>query len=74
MSKQKAIRDRKGEMISCWVCAAFVAIIYLGKILLIGFDSASTFQAVLLVLFVVWILIAVFYTVQYGRWKKKNGM
>ena len=36
MSKPRAIRNRKSEMISCWVCAAFIAILFIGKNLLIG--------------------------------------
>lgn len=32
MSKPRAIRNRKSEMISCWVCAAFIAILFIGKI------------------------------------------
>lgn len=74
MSRQKAVRDRKSEMMSCWICAIFVAIIFVGKTLLIGFDTVRTFNIVLLVLLVLWVLIAIFYTFQYMKWKKKNNM
>ena len=72
MSRQKAVRDRKSEMISCWVCAIFVAIVFLGKTLLIGFDTVSIFNIVLLILLLAWVMIAVFYTFQYRKWKKDN--
>lgn len=74
MSRQKAVRDRKSEMISCWICAIFVALIFFGKMLLIGPGSISTFNIVLLILLFVWVLIAIFYTIQYRKWKKKNDM
>ena len=68
MSKPRAIRNRKSEMISCWVCAAFIAI------LLIGSGSMGVFNTALIILFVVWILISLFYTIQYFKWKKANNM
>ena len=74
MSKPRAIRNRKSEMISCWVCAAFIAILFIGKHLLIGSGSMGVFNTALIILFVVWILISLFYTIQYFKWKKANNM
>ena len=74
MSKPRAIRNRKSEMISCWVCAAFIAILFIGKTLLIGSGSMGVFNTALIILFVVWILISLFYTIQYFKWKKANNM
>ena len=74
MSKPRAIRNRKSEMISCWVCAAFIAILFIGKKLLIGSGSMGVFNTALIILFVVWILISLFYTIQYFKWKKANNM
>ena len=74
MSKPRAIRNRKSEMISCWVCAAFIAILFIGKNLLIGCGSMGVFNTALIMLFVVWILISLFYTIQYFKWKKANNM
>lgn len=73
MSKPRAIRNRKSEMISCWVCAAFIAICLLEN-LLIGSGSMGVFNTALIILFVVWILISLFYTIQYFKWKKANNM
>ena len=69
MSKPRAIRNRKSEMISCWVCAAFIAILFIGKNLLIG-----VFNTALIILCVVWVLISLFYTIQDFKWKKANNM
>lgn len=74
VGKPRAVRDRKSEMISCWICVAFVAIIFVGKNLLIGFETIGVFNIVLIVLFVLWVLFAVFYTFQYKKWKKNNNM
>ncbi len=74
MSKPRAIRDRKSEMTSCWVCALFVAIIFIAKNALIGFDTMGMFNWILIVLFGIWVGISVYYTVQYKRWKNKNNM
>ena len=68
MSKPRAIRNRKSEMISCWVCAAFIAILFIGS------GSMGVFNTALIILFVVWILISLFYTIQYFKWKKANNM
>ena len=68
MSKPRAIRNRKSEMISCWVCAAFIAILFIGKNLLIGSGSMGVFNTALI------ILISLFYTIQYFKWKKANNM
>ena len=73
MSKPHAIRNRKSEMMSCWVCAAFVAVVFIVKNLFIGADTMGVFNMALILLFVVWVLISLFYTFQYIRWKKKNG-
>ena len=48
MSKPRAIRNRKSEMISCWVCAAFIAILFIGKNLLIGSGSMGVFNTALI--------------------------
>ena len=74
MSKPRAIRNRKSEMISCWVCAAFIANLLIGKNQLIGSGSMGVFNTALIILFVVWILISLFYTIQYFKWKKANNM
>lgn len=74
MGKPRAIRDRKSEMLSCWVCAVVVAIIYVGKNLLIGFQSIGMFDLAFMILFIVWVLIALFYTVRYKKWKKDHNM
>lgn len=73
MGKPGAIRNRKNEMISCWVCVAFVAAVYVLKGLLIGFQSTAVFNLAIFILFIVWVLIAFFYTVQYWKWKKANS-
>ena len=49
MSKPRAIRNRKSEMISCWVCAAFIAILFIGKNLLIGSGSMGVFNTALFI-------------------------
>lgn len=74
MGKPRAIRDRKSEMISCWICAAFIAVIFIGKNLLVGADAMGVFNLALIILFVVWVLISLFYTFQYSKWKKANNM
>lgn len=74
MGKPQAIRNRKSEMISCWVCAAFVAIVFIVKNLLVGSNTMGVFNVALLLLFVVWILISLFYTFQYYKWKKSNNV
>lgn len=74
MSKPRAIRNRKSEMISCWVCTAFVAILLIGKNLLIGSASMGVFNTALIILLVVWVVISLFYTFQYYKWKKENNM
>lgn len=73
MGKPGAIRNRKNEMISCWVCVAFVAAVYVLKGLLIGFQSTAVFNLAIFILFIVWVLISLFYTMQYWKWKKTNG-
>lgn len=73
MGKPGAIRNRKNEMISCWVCVAFVAAVYVLKGLLIGFQSTAVFNLAIFILFIVWVLIALFYTLQYWKWKKANS-
>ncbi len=74
MGKPRAIRNRKSEMISCWVCAAFVAILFIAKNLLVGTDAMGVFNLALIILFVIWFFISVFYTFQYVKWKKENKM
>ena len=74
MGKPRAIRNRKSEMISCWICALFVAILLIGKNLLVGTSSMGLFNIIMIVLLVIWILISIFYTFQYRKWKKKNDM
>lgn len=74
MGRQKAVRDRKSEMTSCWVCAAFIAIVNVVINVLLGFQSKSVFNLVLIILFVIWVAFAIFYTIQYRKWKKKNNM
>lgn len=74
MGRPRGVRDRKSEMISCWICAAFVAVVFVAKNLLIGYLVLGTFNLALIILFVVWVLIAVFYTFQYKKWKKTNNM
>lgn len=74
MGKPQAIRNRKSEMISCWVCTAFVAIIFLVMNFLLKTDSLGIFNLAVSVLFGVWVLISLFYTFQYIRWKKTNNM
>lgn len=74
MGKPRAIRDHKSEMISCWVCAAFLAILLIAKTVLIGADTMGVFNLALMILFVVWVLISLFYTFQYWKWKKTNNM
>lgn len=74
MGKPRAVRDRKSEMISCWICTAFIAIIFVAKNLLIGFQSMGVFNLALIILLVIWIVIALFYTIQYKKWKKTNNM
>lgn len=74
MGKPQAIRNRKSEMISCWLCAAFVALVFIVKNLLVGSDTMGVFNLALLLLFGVWILISLFYTFQYYKWKKNNNM
>lgn len=73
MGKPQAIRNRKNEMISCWVCAVFVAIVFIVKNLLVGSTTMGVFNLALLVLLGVWILISLFYTFQYCKWKKSNN-
>lgn len=74
MGKPQAIRNRKSEMVSCWVCAAFVAVIFLVKNLFIGANTMGVFNLALIILFVIWVLISIFYTFQYFKWKKKNNL
>lgn len=74
MGKPRAVRDRKSEMMSCWICVAFIAIVFVAKNLLIGFQSMGVFNLALIILFVIWIVIALFYTIQYKKWKKTNNM
>lgn len=71
--KAGAIRNRKNEMISCWICVAFVVVVYVLKGLLIGFQSTAVFNLAIFILFIVWLLIALFYTLQYWKWKKANS-
>lgn len=73
MGKPQAIRNRKSEMVSCWVCAAFVAVVFLVKNLFIGANTMGVFNTALIILFAVWVLISLFYTFQYIKWKKKNN-
>lgn len=73
MGKPGAIRNRKNEMISCWICVAFVVVVYVLKGLLIGFQSTAVFNLAIFILFIVWLLIALFYTLQYWKWKKANS-
>lgn len=74
MSKPRAIRNRKSEMISCWVCAAFIAILFIGKNLLIGSGSMAYLTLHLLFYLSYGFLISLFYTIQYFKWKKANNM
>lgn len=74
MGKPQAIRNRKSEMISCWVCAAFVAVVSIVMNFLLSVDALGVFNVVVGALFIVWILISLFYTYQYFRWKKSNNM
>lgn len=74
MGKPRAIRNRKSEMISCWVCVLFVAILLIGKNLLIGSSSMGMFNGIMIVLLIIWFFIAIFYTYQYYHWKKVNNM
>ena len=74
MSRQKAVRDRKSEMISCWVCTAVIAVLFIAKNLLVGAETMGVFNMALIILFVVWMLISIFYTFQYRKWKKTNNM
>ena len=36
--------------------------------------ASTVFNTALIILFVVWILISLFYTIQYFKWKKANNM
>ncbi len=74
MGKPQAIRNRKSEMISCWVCAAFIAVVFLVKNFFIGADTMGVFNLALILLFGIWVLISIFYTYQYIKWKKANNM
>lgn len=74
MGKPRAIRDRKSEMLGCWACFAFVAILLIAKTLLIGASGMGFFNIIMMVLLVVWLFIALFYTYQYYKWKKINQM
>ena len=74
MGKPKAVRNRKSEMTSCWVCAAFVAIVNLGINALLGFQTNRVFNLALIILFIMWVIFAIFHTIQYIKWKKKNNM
>ena len=74
MGKPRAIRDRKSEMISCWVCTAVIAVLFIAKNLLVGAETMGVFNMALIILFVVWMLISIFYTFQYRKWKKTNNM
>ena len=74
MGKPRAVRDRKSEMISCWICAAFIAVIFIAKYILVGADAMGVFNLALIILFVVWVFISIFYTFQYFKWKKANNM
>ncbi|MCI5731311.1 MAG: hypothetical protein MR304_07195 [Eubacterium sp.] len=74
MGKPRAVRDRKSEMISCWICAAFIAVIFIAKNILVGADAMGVFNLALIILFVVWVFISIFYTFQYFKWKKANNM
>lgn len=73
MGKPQAIRNRKNEMISCWVCTAFVAIVFSVMNFLLNVEALGVFNVAVSVLFIVWILISLFYTFQYLRWKKSNN-
>lgn len=72
MGKPRAVRNRKSEMTSCWVCVIFVAIVFCVKNFLIGFDMTSMFNIVVLIVFAVWLIAAVFYTIEYKKWKKDH--
>lgn len=74
MSNSKGVRNRKSEMTSCWVCTAFVAIVYLVKNIFLGFELMGTVNIALMILFGIWAIISLFYTFQYRKWKKKNNM
>lgn len=74
MGKPRAVRDRKSEMISCWICATFIAVIFIAKNILVGADAMGVFNLALIILFVVWVFISIFYTFQYFKWKKANNM
>lgn len=74
MGKPRAVRDRKSEMISCWICAVFIAVIFIAKNILVGADAMGVFNLALIILFVVWVFISIFYTFQYFKWKKANNM
>ena len=74
MGKPQAIRNRKNEMISCWVCTAFIAVVFIVKNVLVGSDTMGLFNLALILLFGVWILISLFYTFQYYKWKRTNKM
>ncbi len=62
MGKPKAIRNRKNEMISCWICALFVMILYVVKGFLLGFGTGSI-DVALWVLCAVWVVISIVYAV-----------
>jgi hypothetical protein len=74
MGKPRAVRNRKNEMVSCWVCALFVLIVLLVKTFFIGTKTMGVFNLALIILLIIWVLISVFYTFQYWKWKKKNKM
>lgn len=73
MGKPRPIRNRKNEMISCWACVVFVALIYAVKLGLLT-TSLSMIDYIFWGLGAVWIVIAIFYTIVYVKKKEDSGV
>lgn len=72
MGKPRAIRNRKNEMISCWVCTFVLVLVYLAKTVFIGNTTVGTLDVVLWLLTGIWFCISVFYTVQFVRKRERK--